>query len=297
VKNAKVKGVPDFLNGVRVAKSVSGEFNAWDDTKKQARGGKKPGGGGGGDDPKIRHARPVPIGVSVGSTGPNYCFAGTLGCRLQRINLNTGAIDHFILSNNHVLAEENLGQVGSDLVIQPGTLDNNCVLDFNDVIGALFDFEPIRFSGQANYIDAAIATTTTDDTGFASPDSAYGAPTSNSMDASVGQLVKKYGRTTGYTEGIVDSVNVTVNVGYDAGTATFVDQVVIQGRVKRGKRYVAGTFSDGGDSGSLIVSQTGNDPVGLLFAGNTSFTIANPINAVLDRFSDSNSIMIVDDGN
>ena len=294
-------GIPKSIDVIKLKKVDSGAFRAGPAWKPQAKGGGKgkPGGGDTSDDPKTRFARPVPIGVSVGSTGPNYCFAGTLGCRLVRMNFNNGTMDRFILSNNHVLAEENAGQVGSDLIIQPGTLDNDCVLDFNDVIGTLFDFEPIRFAGQTNLIDAAIASTTAANTGFASPTSADGAPTSTTSTATVGMLVKKYGRTTGYTEGVVDSINVTVNVAYDGGTATFTNQVVITGRQRKGRRYVSSTFSDSGDSGSLIVNQDSNNPVGLLFAGNTSFTIANPINAVLDNFSEPNNgiMFFVDDGN
>ena len=52
-----------------------------------------------------------------------------------------------------------------------------------------------------------------------------------------------------------------------------------------------GTFSAGGDSGSLIVEDAKgknasdrNKPVGLLFAGSPFFTVANPIGSVLERF-------------
>jgi hypothetical protein len=48
-------------------------------------------------------------------------------------------------------------------------------------------------------------------------------------------------------------------------------------------------FSAGGDSGSLIVSDglllADKRPVGLLFAGTGSSTLANPIDLVLDRFN------------
>ena len=78
------------------------------------------------------------------------------------------------------------------------------------------------------------------------------------------------------TFGTVDAVNVTVNVAYDNGTARFVNQIVI----------VPGSFSDSGDSGSLIVTDDGNNnPVGLLFAGSSTHTVANPISAVLARFN------------
>jgi hypothetical protein len=47
-------------------------------------------------------------------------------------------------------------------------------------------------------------------------------------------------------------------------------------------------FSAGGDSGSLIVTKGtllgDRRPVGLLFAGSPTTTLANPIDAVLDRF-------------
>ncbi len=45
-----------------------------------------------------------------------------------------------------------------------------------------------------------------------------------------------------------------------------------------------GAFSQPGDSGSLIVSATGFNPVALLFAGNNSVTVGNPIDEVLAAF-------------
>lgn len=43
-------------------------------------------------------------------------------------------------------------------------------------------------------------------------------------------------------------------------------------------------FSEPGDSGSLILDSPGTHPVGLLFAGDDSQTVANPIQSVLNRF-------------
>lgn len=45
------------------------------------------------------------------------------------------------------------------------------------------------------------------------------------------------------------------------------------------------------------MSDPDRNPVGLLFAGNSSVTIANPINAVLDAFSSGTTLFMVDDGN
>ena len=68
-----------------------------------------------------------------------------------------------------------------------------------------------------------------------------------------------------------------MNVTYDSGVARFINQIVIS----------PGSFSAGGDSGSLIVVNGGlhdRKPVGLLFAGSIFYTIANPIEKVMDLF-------------
>jgi hypothetical protein len=56
-------------------------------------------------------------------------------------------------------------------------------------------------------------------------------------------------------------------------------------------QIIVTNFSAGGDSGSLVVfdgkGKTRLDdrrPVGLLFAGSSSITVVNPIDAVLTRF-------------
>ena len=294
-RNANFRGIPMQLDNVNVHVREVGAIRAFDDDFSARRG--KPNRNSG-TSPRGRFPRPVPIGVSIGSTGPSYCYAGTLGCRLKAVDLSSGQVSHFILSNNHVIAGENQATVGQDGILQPGTLDNGCVLDTNDVIGTLDQFVPIKFGGAVNHVDAAIAATTVSMTGYATPSSAYGAPTSNPVaNPAINSLVQKYGRTTEYTQGYIDAVNVTVNVGYDAGTALFEDQIVIIGRRQRGKKWVDATFSDSGDSGSLIVSDPDRNPVGLLFAGNSSVTIANPINAVLDAFSSGTTLFMVDDGN
>jgi len=90
--------------------------------------------------------------------------------------------------------------------------------------------------------------------------------------------VQKYGRTTGHTVGRVTGINAVIDVDYRTGTARFDGQIII----------TDGTFSTGGDSGSLIVSRgllaADRRPVALLFAGSSTNTIANPIDLVLDRF-------------
>ncbi len=222
-------------------------------------------------DPKTRFPRPVPIGVS---TGQPDVTAGTSGARA------TDGSKIFALSNNHVFANSNDAKIG-DHVLQPGRVDGGSNPDHS--IGTLQDFEPIRFCSALlcpnNELDAAIALTTTEKLGTATPENGYGKPRSTTAKGSLNMKVQKYGRTTGYTHGTITGIRATITVNYRTGKARFVNQLVITGK---------GTFSQGGDSGSLIVSEaSGNldrQPVGLLFAGSANSTIANPIDPVLKRF-------------
>ncbi len=183
------------------------------------------------------------------------------------------------MSNNHVYANENNAAIG-DPVLQPGVFDGGIA---DDAIGTLYDYVPIDFEGNANRVDAAIALSSTTYLGNATPSDGYGTPKSTIIVPSVGLRVQKYGRTTGLTQGRVSAINATVAVGYDSGTAIFVNQIIIE----------PGGFSAGGDSGSLVVGvrrQNKRVPVGLLFAGSFFVTIANPIDEVLSAFGGMVSI-------
>jgi len=68
-----------------------------------------------------------------------------------------------------------------------------------------------------------------------------------------------------------------IKVRYGTRLATFDNQLGIVG--------AGGTFSSGGDSGSLIVDGVTKEPVALLFAGGGGMTFANPISPVLSRFN------------
>jgi hypothetical protein len=250
---------PNFMAGVQIVPEVTGRFVALPAAEDDAA-----------VDPKRGFPRPVPIGVSAGH---GNVTAGTIGARA------TNGLQTFALSNNHVFAANNEGREGDNL-LQPGVVDGG--RDPDDAFGTLHDYEPIEFCGSLgcplNEIDAAIALTTEDDLGTETPDGGYGAPRSTTQDAEIGMNVQKYGRTTGHTVGRVSGLNATIDVGYRVGTARFTGQVVISGN----------GFSAGGDSGSLIVTKglllADRRPVGLLFAGTATTTIANPIDLVLDRF-------------
>jgi hypothetical protein len=97
-----------------------------------------------------------------------------------------------------------------------------------------------------------------------------------------GAVVYKVGRTTGPTRGRVTAFEIdNLVVGYDLGNLRFDGQVEIEGAGRGG-------FSDGGDSGSLIVDGRMR-AVALLFAGSDAggsngagLTFANPFRPVLE---------------
>jgi len=156
---------------------------------------------------------------------------------------------------------------------------NNIIAHLSDYVPIVFcDFYPDCLPNEVNVVDAAIAVSSTELIGNATPCGGYGRPKSITVQPSVGMDVKKYGRTTGLTTGRISSINATVEVQYESGVARFINQIIIGPSI---------TFSAAGDSGSLIVVNGGMDdrkPVGLLFAGSSLYTIANPINAVLAAF-------------
>lgn len=261
--------IPKQIKGVDVEEIVSGRF--------------KPLNGFAGSpkyDPRTRQTRPVSIGVSSSpldeSCAPDQnCYSGTLGCRLKAKD-GSGV---YALSNNHVFANENAYSAGHD-IMQPsvGELSVFCACIASDKIGTLFDFKPIEFFGTRNVIDAAIMQTTEELVGNETLPDGYGKPrTFTIKKPRLGMRIQKYGRTTGFTKGVVTGLNVRLVVGYSAGPAVFVDQFEITG--------VGGIIGDHGDSGSLVVTAD-RFPIGLLFAGDdiTHVAVCNPIQRVLDYF-------------
>jgi hypothetical protein len=195
----------------------------------------------------------------------------------------------YILSNNHVLANSNAGQLG-DAILQPGSHDGGTSAD---QIGTLEQFVPVGFGGSFgcgcspfafllrligaakpminepgnNTVDCAIAKPLSAD--LVNPDILnIGIPTGVGT-ATLGTAVQKSGRTTGHTTDQITQLDVTVSVAYGTQVAVFKNQLM------------AGAMSQGGDSGSAVLDME-KQVVGLLFAGSNTTTIMNPIQFVLD---------------
>jgi hypothetical protein len=241
-KHDGLAGVPDQIDGIAVETRVIGEVIPY----------AKPGGGG-----------TLQCGTSVGND--LECAAGTIGCVVVRSGTK------YFLSNNHVFARENAARNG-ERIDAPGRYDGKPRCAQTPICGTLADFQAISFSGN-NTIDCAIALP---DPGrpFTGAEAGGYTPSSTVVSPSVGLAVKKTGRTSGLTSGTIQAINVTIQVQYSGGVATFVNQIM-----------TPGSFIRSGDSGSLMVTQSGNNPVGLCFAGGSGGSFANPIGPVLSRFN------------
>ncbi len=238
--------------------------------------------------------RPAPGGVS---TGHIHITAGTLGCLVKR-NDKT-----FILSNNHVLANSNMASPG-DMILQPGPFDGGTVE--KDQIARLTEYVPIIFENETGRCIFARAITGAFNffariTGSSTRlESINISSTSNLVDCAIAEpfsegdvvneilkigtitgtaegildmQVKKSGRTTGLTTGIIEQTDATVRVNFGSGkTALFADQLI------------AGPMSRGGDSGSVVLNSL-DEVVGLLFAGSTNTTIINRIQNVFSSLN------------
>jgi hypothetical protein len=212
-------------------------------------------------------------GVSVGHYRVS---AGTLGGFVRRI----GEPGLYILSNNHVLANENNAVLG-DPVLHPARWDGGNLS--SNIVARLAAFEPLQDEG--NSVDAAIALLEEQ----ARPNDLLNNPFAgvcNTSDlrellALIGQTVRKIGRTTGLTEGRVRAVEIEdITVDYGFCKYKFSRSSEIEGLGQK-------PFSKNGDSGSIVYDHD-NRAVGLLFAGSRfggdngkGLTYLNPIGAVL----------------
>lgn len=254
----------------------------------------------------VQRRRPCPPGFSIGHP---LVTAGTLGAWVKRGNGD----EHYILSNNHVIANSNDTSLG-EFIRQPGRVDGGTE---DDRLARLTEFVRIRFDGEngdgkkssssfawrawkwpANWVAQLLGCPYR--LVVARP-SEVEQPHPNLVDAAVarvilesnvdlevpeigeiegirdlqlGDRVQKTGRTTEHTTGMVEVVGSTSQVDYGPGSGIATFQDQL---VIRGDE---GEFSAPGDSGSAIISEDGLLG-GLLFAGGTGVTIANKISHVV----------------
>jgi hypothetical protein len=256
----------------------------------------------------IREHQEVIIGGISGANTNLTGQSGTIGYFCTRKSKLPRRKEVHLLSNSHVFADLRKAKVDEgDLIMQPspGEPANN------RPIGTLVNFSALKFGtiDEPNHIDAAIA-------------KLWGAHQHKPLipligavtgyvpkkDIQIGEGVRKFGRTTGYTEGHIFSICLDIWIRYDrtGQSAFFQNQLLIAPALPTFTKFVYK-----GDSGSLLVDAK-QHAVGLIFGGmaevpeslkgsnklkpgtptNTvrdkpqrveSYGVANPISEVLDR--------------
>jgi hypothetical protein len=275
------------------------------------------------NDEQLAQAPPVKLGTSGGNAndlGTTVCCIGTLGSLWTK----TGVTRPVILSNNHVLDRSDKGVAG-EAINQPlqlactakgasppltvANLTQGAALKpvANEPTGpCASDASKASLCGHApSNVDAAIAeiavgevdlSGTILDLGPVGTTSISAEPPSATIGTpALAEGVSKSGRTTGLTCSTIQSLNNTILIDYEgtcgdiqnkvpaAFTAYFTNQVTISG----------GSFSLGGDSGSLVVDTNTARPVALLYGGNAVSTVANPIQDVITAFGGPAAFSIV----
>lgn len=205
----------------------------------------------------------IPPGVSIGS--PNVT-AGTLGAKV----FDAITEQPLILSNWHILAA--LPTAGAGLPIwQPGALDGGRNSNNTFALLERFNLGP-HDAAVARLTDERPVLTTTYD----------GFPIEDATQPMLGMRVCKSGRTTGFTEGIIDGVQMSVSLNYGAAGTRMLQQVI---HIVPLPGSPPGEISSGGDSGSVWVDKATGKAVGLHFAGEVGLApehaLANDITAVM----------------
>lgn len=204
---------------------------------------------------------------------------GTLGCFVTRDAEPTGSKKIYLLSNHHVIIGEN-GTVGKRVGQPSAPSGSNCCLcwDIADVfcgeVGSVAGTAStigtvLTPPGAPNAIDAAIAKLLGQDTTdpktvhFANSIEEIG-PVFSSTPPAPFDRVRKRGRTTGLTYGIIESVVATSNVRKEKTNPNLI--ISYAGNTCRIKPLAENPLmANEGDSGSVVVNSR-NQVLALIFA-------------------------------
>jgi hypothetical protein len=217
-------------------------------------------------------SRPVIGGISTSHvTGET----GTIGYFCRSTETTDSASDVFILSNEHIFGNLGLASTG-DLLIQHGALDGGGTAD---QIAGYSRRVPLVFGGGPNEVDAAIGKLDSA-TGYMAEICVIG-KVPGTAQGEEDQLVAKHGRTSGYTEGVIDdeSIDFVMLPKRSSKIIQFRNQM----RIIPTASYPL--FADGGDSGSLVVLRDKKEAVGLLHSAaiDGSYAYASHIDKVLSQ--------------
>ncbi len=213
-----------------------------------------------------RNAR-ICCGSSCAPTSGNC--SGTLGALVRK----AGSQQIYLLSNNHVFGGCNHVPQNQP-ILSPSSNDSRADIRAPTEVGRHAEIHELR-TGDPSFVnpceaDLALARAT-NPTGLSSwqgeAGSGYDTPTRSQPPVSR-MLVKKVGRTTGLTHGIVQSaIPSPAPLPY---TARHFKGVVWFHNVWVVRSADGSEFALPGDSGSLVVAEDGSSAVGVLFAASRS---------------------------
>jgi hypothetical protein len=212
----------------------------------------------------IRDQQEIIVGGISGAHTNLTGQSGTIGYFCTRKSKFPRRKEIHLLSNSHVFADLQKARIDDgDLIMQPSPGEPAS----NRPVGALVNFSALKFDGdtkEPNHVDAAIARL-------------WGPQTHKPVipligavkgyvekkDIEIGEAARKFGRTTGYTEGRIFSIYLDIWVRYDrtGQSAFFQNQLLVKPASPTFTKFVAK-----GDSGSLVVDGE-QHAVGLIFAG------------------------------
>lgn len=230
-----------------------------------------------------RHGR-ICCGSSCAPT--SEISTGTLGALVRKLG-STGTL--YLLSNNHVFSGCN-HVPHNQPILAPSSSDGRPDIRAPTEVGRHMELVELR-SGNPTFVnpcvtDVALAAVTDPrvisswqgdgNDGYDTPSQA-GTPVSK-------MAVKKFGRTTGFTRGVIESrITVPTPIEYRAkhmrGTLYFSDFWLVRSTGN-------GPFALPGDSGSLVVNEDASRAIGLVFAANNTgdYGLIVPMERVIGEF-------------
>ncbi len=211
------------------------------------------------------HANQLALPVQMGNSGKttatcSSCTMGFKACDLQTGNTVWVTAAHCATNSGGCPGSAAIG--ANTTHVSPSDT-TSCNMVGTQSVGTVAGHAP-PVCGVNSTTDATSVNSTSSLTQLSIRD--IGVPSAFEGTALVGDEVQKSGRTTGYTTGVVDAINVTVNVSYSCCTVTMIQQIRIDDTT-------GDIFCTGGDSGSGLLNM--EDPpevVGLIIARNTDGT-------------------------
>lgn len=228
----------------------------------------------------IRDRQEIIVGGISGANANLAGQSGTIGYFCTRKSKLLRRREVYLLSNSHVFVDLQNPKAGDDdLIMQPSPGEQAS----NRPIGKLTNFSPLKFDNDGdspNRVDAAIGKLWESQT-HKPLIPCIGAVKGYvpQRDVEVGEAARKFGRSTGYTEGRIVSIYLDISIRYDrtGKSAFFKNQFLIEPALPAHSKFVAK-----GDSGSLVVDEA-QQAIGLIFGAADTYGVANPISAVMDQ--------------